>query len=310
MLDKQPMKRIFTLTLLSTALTGCVSTTQWARVDSPDRQACIIVSSMEQRGIQLPGPEPAETMAKWARFVVEVKNRKVYDTGFKDVGVGQSIPFAFDVAWAPDSAHVAYRSITTLCIVSRDGKVHEADILCTNSLISSFKWTSGKGLFVVVKEIDEPLDEFGYPQHYHGYLAKAKSIRILNVNLDGEVSECFTQSVSKPTFMFHSINFENQEMSPYSDRVAFSDGAAVCVYDDVDGKVIAKAPITGQLEGTWWETKDKLILGLGLMSSLDLHFVRFDLADGKIQDCTADLLPLWKLPQNWNYEIVDWFRNK
>ena len=123
-----------------------------------------------------------------------------------------------------------------------------------------------EGALVVVKEIDEPLDMFGYPQHYHGYSAKAKSIRIVKVNLDGGVSERFTQSVTKPTFMFHSIGFENQEISPYSDRVAFGDGAVVCVYDDVVGKVIAKAPITGPLEGVWWETNDKLVLGLGLLS--------------------------------------------
>ena len=141
------MKREFALAILSAALAGCTSTTQWGRVVSPDREACVIVSSMRQRGIQLPGPEPAKTLAQWARFIVEVKGRRVYDTGFKNVGVGQSLPFAFDVAWAPDSAHVAYRSITTLSIVSRDGQVHEGAIVCTNSLISSFKWTSGKELW-------------------------------------------------------------------------------------------------------------------------------------------------------------------
>ena len=145
---------------------------------------------------------------------------------------------------------------------------------------------------------------FGHPQHYHGYLAKAKSIKIVRVNLDGEVSERFTRPVNGPTFMFQSVGFKNQEVSPYSDRVAFSDGAAVCVYDDTAGKVVAKAAITGSVEGTWWETEDKIIFGLGLLSSPDRRFASFDLADSKVQDPTAALLPLW----DGQWASVDWFR--
>jgi len=252
----------------------------------------------------LPGPEPPKTLAKWARVSVEVEGEKVYDTGDQDVGVYQPFPFAFDVSWAPDAAHVAYRMITTLRIVSRDGAVHNASSICTNSLISSFKWISNKELLVVLKEIDEPLDMYGYAQHYHGYLAKAKSIKIVRVNVDGGVSERFTQPVNEPTFMFQSIGFRNQQASPDSDRVVFSDGAAVCVYDDSAGKVVAKAAITGSLEGTWWDTKSRIILGLGLLSSSDRRFASFDLADSKLQDRTGALLPLW----DGQWASVDWFR--
>ncbi len=92
--------------------------------------------------MSLPGPEPPKTLAKRARFSVEVKGKIVHDTGDQDVGVYRSLPFALDVAWAPDSAHVAYRLLTTLRIVGRDGAVQQAGIVCTNSLISSFKWIS------------------------------------------------------------------------------------------------------------------------------------------------------------------------
>lgn len=155
-----------------------------------------------------------------------------------------------------------------------------------------------------MKEIDEPLDTFGYPQHYHGYLAKARSIRIVRVNVNGDVSERFTQVVNEPTFMFQSVGFRNQEVSPYSDRVAFSDGAAVCVYDDTAGKVMTRAAIAGSVEGTWWETKDRIILGRGLLSSTERRFTSLDLADGEVRDRTAALLPLW----DGRWANVDWFR--
>ncbi len=298
------MKWIIPLAMAVAVVSGCGPASDLARVCSPDGEACVIVATKEKHGVPLPGPEPPKTTAKWARVSLEVKRKRVYDTGDQNIGVYQSLPFAFDVSWAPDSAHVAYRMVTTLRIVSRDGAVHEAAIVCTNSLISSFKWISNKEVLVVLKEIDEPLDMFGYPQHYHGYLAKAKSIKVVRVNLDGRVSERFTQPVNEPTFMFKSVGFQNQEVSPYSDRVAFSDGAAVCVYDDTAGTIVAKAAITGSVEGTWWETKDKIILGVGPLSSSDRRFASFDLADSKIQDRTADLLPLW----DGQWASVDWFR--
>lgn len=298
------MKQIIPLVVAAAVLTGCSPASELARVRSPDGEACVIVATKEKRGIPLPGPEPPKTLAKWARFSVEVKGKKVHDTGDQDVGVYQSLPFALDVAWAPDSAHVAYRLLTTLRIVGRDGTVHQAGVVCTNSLISSFKWISNEELLVVVKEVDEPLDMFGYPQHYHGYLAKAKRIKIVRVSLDGRVSERFTQPVNEPTFMFHSIGFHNQEISPYSDRVVFSNGAAVCVYDDTAGKVVAKAEITASVEGTWWQTSDKIILGLGLLSSSDRRFASFEVVDNKVRDITATLLPLWE----GQWVSADWFR--
>ncbi len=298
------MKQIIPIIMAAAAVVGCSSSSELARVKSPDGQACIVVTTGEKHGVPMPGPEPPRTLAKWARVFVEANGKTLHDTGDQDIGVYQSLPFAFDVAWAPDSSHVAYRMITTLRVVSLDGTVLEPAIPSTNSLISSFQWISDKELLVVVKEIDEPLDMYGYPQHYHGYLAQARNVKIFKVVVSGRVSERFTQAVSGPTFIFHSIGFENQEISPYSPRVAFSDGAAICVYDDAAGKVVAKAPLTGSLEGVWWEASDKLILGLDLLSSSDLRFASFDATDGKTQDCTASLLPLW----NRQYDSVDWFK--
>lgn len=113
------MKQIIPLVLAAAALTGCSSDSELARVRSPDGEACVVVATNEKRGMQLPGPEPAKTLAKWARLSLEVKGKTVYDTGDQEVGIYQSFPFAFDVSWAPDSAHVAYRMMTTLRIVSR-----------------------------------------------------------------------------------------------------------------------------------------------------------------------------------------------
>lgn len=298
------VKQIIPFFVVVALLTGCSPAAELARVTSPDGKACIIVATKEKHGMALPGPEPPKTLGKWARFSLEVRGKKVHDTGDQDVGVYQSLPFALDVAWAPDSAHAAYRLLTTLYIVGRDGAVHQADITCTDSLISSFKWLSNEELMVVVKEIDEPLNMFGYPQHYHGYLAKAKSIKILRVGVNGRVSERFTHPVNEPTFMFHSIGFQNQEISASSERVAFSDGAAVCVYDDAAGKVVAKASITGPVEGTWWETDDKVIVGIGLLSSSDRSFASVDVADSKVQDITSTVLPLW----DGQWASADWFR--
>ena len=289
--------------MMLAVLSGCTSVREWTRLDSPDRQASITVSSKERCGLYLIGPEPPRTIGKWARFVVEVRGRKVHDTGFRDIGRYQQIPHAFDVAWSPDSTHVAYRSISTLSIISRDGAVRQAAIVCTNALISSFKWVSAKEILAIVKEINDPLDLHGDVPAYHGFLAKAKEVKIMRVCLDGTVSERFTQRVNEPTFMFHSIGFENQEISPYSSQVAFGDGSRLCIYDDDAARVLVRVPISGPLEGTWWESQDTVIVGTGLLSGRS-GFFRVKLADGKVQDCTATLLPHW----DGMWGMHDWFR--
>jgi hypothetical protein len=302
---------IMVIALITTALALSNVTKMSSRFISPDQQACLLITTREKHEVPLPGPEPPKTLAKSAQFVIEVKGKKVYDSGFQNIGVYQPLSFAFDVAWAPDSEHVAYRSISQLQIADRHGKVLSIQLPGTNALISSFKWISTKELLIVVKEIDEPLNLYGYPQHYHGYLAHAEEIKIVRVHLDTGVTQQFSQNLrTKPTFIFHSvgfvhsIGFENQEISPYSNRVAFSDGLAICVYDDDSGQVIAKVPVNSSVEGVWWETKDKLILGLGLLSSPSRQFVRLNLVDGKIEDCTQSLLPLW----TGQYDNINWFR--
>jgi len=228
----------------------------------------------------------------------------VYDGGFENVGVYQAFPFAVDLAWAPDSEHLAYRSITTLHVVSKLGAVQSFVVIQGNALISSFKWLDNRELLVVTKQITDPLDMFGYPQHYHGYLAKATQVRIVRVHLDSGLTERFTQAVQQPTFMFHSIGFQNQEISPTSSRVAYSDGHALCVYDDAVGKVIATVPMPGAIEGTWWETNDRLIVGLCMLSGGERHFVSVDLPSGHVEDQTRQLRPRWKLL----WDNADWFR--
>jgi len=170
-------------------------------------------------------------------------------------------------------------------------------------LVSSFKWTGNRQLLVVAKRVAEPLDMFGYPKHYHGYLTKSQNVRVFKVDLDSGITERFTADVKEPTFMFRSIGFRNQEIAPATNRVAFSDGNAICVYDDSLGKVVATAPVNGSIEGTWWDTNDRLIVGIALLSG-EKHFSTFDLKTGKAEDQSATYLPAWD--SVWNNE--GWFR--
>ena len=72
-----------------------------------------------------------------------------------------------------------------------------------------------------------------------------KELRVTPQGLLGppETSERFHQELDHPTFLFHGIDFLLDEISPKADRVAFSDGANLCIYDDTAGKPIAKIEI-------------------------------------------------------------------
>lgn len=288
------MKKCVLLFCLSCLVVSCTTSEyELARIPSPDGKGMALLVTKEKTGVPLPGPEPPRTKARWAKLTVSRDGKVIHGTGFEEVGVYQSGPFAFDLSWAPDSSLLAYRMLNTLRIIAKDGKVTSFDIVKDNALVSSFKWLSGKELLIVSKGIDEPLGMFGYPVHYHGYLAKSTYIKVSKVNLDSGVAERFKQAVKNPTFLFHSIGFVNHEISPYSSRVAFSDGANITVYDDSNGKIVAKAPVAGSIEGIWWSDDDTVILGLGLLSAPKRQFAVFNVPDSAVKDATDKLLPLW-----------------
>lgn len=274
-----------------------------ARVKSPDGHAVATVTVKTQRGMWLPGPEPPRVKGQWVRLAVTVDGKLKYDSGFEDVGVYQPCNFAYDLGWSPDSGHVAFRAISTLRVVGRDGELQSFDVARDNSLVSSFKWTGNRQLLVVAKKVAEPLDMFGYPKHYHGYLTKSQNVKVFTADLESGVAERFSVDVKEPTFMFRSIGFLNQEIAPASPRVAFSDGNAICVYDDVLGKVVATAPVSGAIEGTWWDSNDRLIVGIALLSG-EKHFSSFDVKTGEVNDESSTYLPIWD--GVWNNE--SWFR--
>lgn len=313
------MKQIWSIVIGAVLASSCMAApeTEMARVQSPDGHAVATVTVKTQRGMWLPGPEPPKVKGQWVQLAVTVDGKQKYDSGFEDVGVYQPCNFAFDLAWSPDSAHVAFRAISTLRIVGKDGKIQSFDVAKDNSLVSSFKWTSNKELLVVAKKVSDPLDMHGYPRHYHGYLAKGWDLRVFRVSLtsgvtnrftldtkDTTVTDRFAQDAKEPTFMFRSIGFLNQEICPTTNRVAFSNGKAICVYDDSVGKVIATAPVDGSIEGTWWDTNDKLVVGIALLSG-EKHFSAFDLKTGKVEEQSTIYLPMWD--GSWNNE--GWFRS-
>lgn len=290
--------------MLVSVLAGCSRSSKIDGIYSPDGKSCVSASTREKRGMPLP-PEGAKILGRWLRITVNFDGRKVHDTGEQEVEIYQAFDSAFDAAWAPDSSRVAYRMVNALKIVCRDGSMYQPNINYPVSQISSFKWTSSKELLVVVKGIDVPSGSDSLKM-YQGYTEKANEVKIVRVEADGSVTERFSQNVGSPVYIFHSSSFQIQEISPFSDRVAFSDGSALCVYDDSDNRIVAKAAISGRIDGVWWETKERVIIGIRLLSASDRRIVSFDLSNGKIQDRTNELLPLWA--GHWDCE--DWFRSK
>lgn len=284
---------------------GCSDTVELGREASPDGTGLAKITAKTTHGAPLPGPEPPEIKSKSVRLTVTTKGKIVYDSGFQEIGRFQHLPMIADIAWAPDSSRVACRLVNSFCIVDEGGRRKDFPLVepSDNSLISSFRWTGNRELLVVIKLIDDPLGMHGYPQHYHGYLAKSKCVRIARLNLDTGITNRFLLATASPTFMFHSCGFQNQEIAPDTNRVAFSAGYALCVYDDGLGRLVARVPVDGSIEGTWWDTNDRVIIGIGLLSG-QLHFSRLDVRTGRMTDQTAQLLPFWT--RNW--ERLDWFR--
>ncbi len=61
--------------------------------------------------------------------------------------------------------------------------------------------------------------------------------------------------------------------------------------------------MTGSIEGTWWDTNDRLIVGIGLLSG-EKHFSTFDISTEAVKEQSSVYLPLWT--GAWNNAV--WFR--
>jgi len=308
------------------------------QVKSPDGRSVAVLYHRYKHGPGRP-PEPPKTLERWARLKVLRDGKIVYDSGYENLNIYQMSPgFALDLVWSPDSKHLAYRHITSLRTVGPDGKaITYYDVAPNDSAISSFRWIDNERLLVVSKKTSYPLDMQGKPYCYNGYGDQAKDIRITRLHLTKGKTDRYQQTVDKPTFLFHAIDFCVDEISPKADRVAFSDGVNLCVYDDTAGKLVAKIEIPqkpspipppaityppgmdksrvprtekgrplkpAHLEGVWWQTNNTILIGVGLLGCPDdkKAFFTFDIASKALTNRSNVLLPVWlrrlKAPPN------------
>jgi hypothetical protein len=297
---------------------------------SPDGQCVATLFHKERDFLPLPGPEPPPILKRWARLKVAVEHKTIYDSGYENLNIYQYTPgFALDLLWSPNSANLAYRHISSLRVVGRGGKIINLENEPEDYLISSFKWIDDANLLVVSKKTKYGLGMDSKPNNYPGYKENAKNIRIMRWNIEKGATEQYQQNLSNPTFLFHAVNFHMDEISPNAGRVAFSDGSNLCIYDDAARKVIVKvgipqkpplksslvahySPATpdsvkeatlepAQLEGVWWQTNDKLVVGVGL---LGFSFYTYDIPSNSLIDVTSILLPKW----DGGYMDADWYK--
>ncbi len=311
------------------------------QVKSPDGHSTAFLIHKERHGLPLPGPEPPKTLARWAQLKWIKDGKTVYDSGDEPLNTYQMSPaLALDLAWSPDSRHLAYRHITGIRIIGPKGEVATHNMADTGLITASFRWIDMENLIVVSKKGQYPLDMSGKPDCYQGYIDQAKEIWIGQLNLNTGYKECYRQTVSDPTFLFHAVGFQLDEISPKADRVAFSDGANLCLYDVVAKKMLANfrlpqkpgpkpdlsgpdmahpiirasavkmAARTAQLSGVWWPTNDKLVIGMGLLGGPVKSFYTYDIPTKTLQDKTDVLLLVWDgNEQAMNYQDSDWYRS-
>jgi len=220
--------------------------------------------------------------------------------------------------------------------IGADGKATSYRLIPEDAIVSSFRWIDNESLLVVSKKGGYRLDMYGRPYRYPGYTEQAKDTRISRLHLTKGQMELYSQAVNNPTFLFHALKFGLEEISPRSDRVAFSDGVRIRVYDDAAGKVIAEGKIPqappnvpaesplaeayrqggdtksaaeamrlerewaarpSQLFGIWWHTNSRLVLRV-VPPNGEPTFYTFDIPSQKIADVSKALQPLWRVPSN------------
>jgi len=310
------MKNISMICLVCIIASCSASLEKIALVKSPNGKGEAVIVRRGVEGVPSPPPEPSRTVASWSKLTVSRDGKVIYNSGFENLGGNQGslhLAYSFDLLWTADSSLLAYRKLNTVRVIAKNGKVSSFDIVTDNALVSSFKWINSKELLIISKGVSDPLDLYGPYVYYHGYLTKSTYVKVSRVNVDtGKVEQRFKQEVKHPTFLFNSIGFVIHEISPYSSRVAFSDGVNINMYDDAKGKIIAKVPVEGSIEGIWWVDNNTVVLGLNLLGGKARRkFVVFDVAAKNITDKTNILSPLWidSISGDYSYGNDKWFHS-
>jgi hypothetical protein len=302
------------------------------QVKSPDGRSVAVLFHKEKRGPALPGLEPPKTLERWARLKLLRNGKTVYDSGYDNLNISQyGASGALDVIWSPDSNHLAYRHIGSLRVIDRGGKATAYALGFKDTVISSLRWRDNDSLLIISKAT-----KYGQPDLYTGYTDSANEIHITQLHLAKGRTERYHQALDKPTFLFHAIDFCVDEISPKADRVAFSDGANLCIYDDSAISLVAKVKIPqkpapkpnlpanyppdaakvvaelmsrpAQLEGIWWPSNDKVLIGVALLGFGEKAFYTFEIRSKVWTDVTRILLPIWKGPEA-HWQNIDWYRS-
>lgn len=310
-------------------------------VKSPDGQLSALLSIKTKYKLPIVMEPKKEGCS--SRLTVFKGNKTIYNSGDEKLNTGAGMGFALDLAWSPDSKHLAFRHISSLRIIGLDGKSGMFNISPENYVITSFRWIDNSNLLVVSKVGKMPLDTFGRPYLYAGYIDEAKTIRISRFNLTSGFTTVYEQTVAEPTFIFHAATFYLDEISPNSDRVAFSDGQNLCICDSNLKKIVAKIKIPqkqpphrpmptptdnedfdsffksveremasrpAHLEGIWWPDNNTLLVGVGLLGGPTKSFYIYDIGKNSLSDKTSVLLPVWNGNQKAiNYQDPDWYRS-
>ena len=303
------------------------------RLKSPDQQFEAVFWHKEKHGMMSPAGS-AKTLARWSRVAISSAGQTIYDSSYENLNIYQN-SFGLDAAWSPDSKCLAYRHADKLRTIDSGGKAVDHDVLPAGSIISSFRWVDGESLVIVSKKLELPSSGDDAP--YPSYCEKAVDVRITRLSLAKGKNELHVQPLEPTTFLFHALDFLLEEISPAANRVAFSDGPNLCIYDAVANKVIAKVVIPQktpvvpgkaedyspeilesikdisaqrqELEGLWWKSDDELIMGVGLLGSYSRSFYKYDMPSGQLTEVTNILLPIWDgSDEAKNYKNSDWYR--
>jgi hypothetical protein len=268
-------------------LCGCSHTWHAPTIVSPDGTSEASVGYRERRGPWIPGRiELPKVQSRKDAFEVRRDGRIVFRTQPVELARGdRTCDDALDVVWSPDSTQLAYRRNNDLHIIDLTSKTMRALPLADDLfLITSFRWLDQSNLLVMLKE---SLGGLGF--------SKAHSVRIVGVNIKTSGYEVLLDHpVDKPVLLFRSPLSRIEEISPYSERVAFSDGHHLKIFDANSMGFVADVALPGSIDGIWWHDEDRLLVGSGLLTR-DYRFFTITVSDEITEEVTDQLVPVWMM---------------
>ena len=230
---------------------------------SPDGRWTAVITIKTVSGPAIPGPDPTPALSQEHQFSILDHGTTILKTPWHNPGTIGSLTYqGLDILWSTDSRQIAHRRGNDILLFDTSTRsLKTVRPVQDGSCIASYKWIAPDKLVILARYNPTATSDPGsaYATEYH----RSVRIALVEYNIVNDTSRQLATHEADAAYTFRSLSVDGHELSPFGDRVAFSNRRTICVYDWSAAKWLAEKPLDDNVHAISWADADHLRLSIG-----------------------------------------------